>query len=387
MQDYLIEFRFSGGAKEAIKELKDSISRNYHVTRKKIVPHITLVGPLYTKDEKRLVKEISNVAKRYELVKFKLVGFDSFENRVIYVKIKPSEELKKLRLEMVEKLQKFCDLSGHDYEEDFTFHATVVLNDIQRKFDRISEFLQTWKIPEIEQYVLRITVIGRHSRILCEYDLMLRKPLNRSEALDRDIFKKTIKKLNEKREPSEIKFEDITNKERVFVFSYAHFDHDNIIRYSHRPFDSTRQMNHEMVRNWNDTVKDDVVYFLGDLTVGKGRRPIDFWHKKLGGEKYHLRGNHDTDIIEGAIVIPNRYGIQYRNYKFLLIHDPHRPFGYDGWIIHGDKHNTNLEKYPFINQKNKTVNVSAELVDFTPLSLERLISLIETRQSYTTING
>lgn len=387
MSEYLIEFRFSGYAKDAIKELKEAISRNFHVTRKKIVPHMTLVGPIYTKDEKRLVKEISNVAKHYELVKFKLDGFDRFENRVIYVKIKPSEELKKLRLEMVEKLQKFCDLKEYDYEQDFTFHATVVLNDIQRKFNRISEFIQTWKIPEIEQYVLRITVIGRRSRILCEYDLMLRKDLNRSEALDRDIFKKTIRKLNEKREPSEIKFEDITSKERVFVFSDAHFDHRNIIRFSRRPFDSTSQMNHEMVRNWNDTVKDDTVYFLGDLTVGRGRRPIDFWHKKLGGEKYHLRGNHDTDIIEGAMPISTRYGIQYRNYKFLLMHDPHRPFGYDGWIIHGDKHNTNLEKYPFINQKNMTVNVSAELVNYTPLSLEKLISLIETRQSYITING
>jgi len=69
------------------------------------------------------------------------------------------------------------------------------------------------------------------------------------------------------------------------------------------------------------------------------------------------------------------------------MHDPYRPLGYDGWIIHGDKHNKHLKEYPFINQKNKTVNVSSELVHYTPSSLEKLISLIETRRDFKTIDG
>lgn len=380
---YLIEFRFSGYAKEAIKELKKNIARNYHVKSQK-VPHITLVGPISTRDEKRLVKEVKDVCKHYELVKFKLDGFDSFEDRVIFVKIKPSEELEQLRLELYEKLKEFCDVSEFDSESNFTFHATLV-KDMQRKFDRIWEYLKTWKIPEMDQYVIRVTVI-KNFRILAEYDLLQKKTLDHLKSLDRKTYHKTIEKLDKKREPSEIKFEDVSSKERIFVFSDAHFDHRNIIRFSHRPFDSKTQMNHAMLRNWNDAVKEDSVYFLGDLTYGRGRRPIDYWNKKLSGEKYHLRGNHDTDIIEGATVIPNRYGIQYHKYKFLLMHDPHRPFGYEGWIIHGDKHNNNLDKYPFINQENRTVNVSAELVNYTPLSLERLVSLIETGDSYNTID-
>jgi len=387
MTNYLIEFRFSGYAKEAIMELKNTISRNFHVTRKKIVPHISLVGSLYTNDEKKLVKEISNVAKHYDIIKFKLDGFDRFENRVIYVKIVPSEELKQLRLDLVEKLRPFCKLSEYDYDQDFTFHATIVLHDIERKFDKISEFLKTWKIPEIELTVLRITVIGRNSRILCEYDLMQKKVLNRSESLDRDVFKKTIKIFNEKRDPSEIKFEEIPSNEQVFVLSDTHFDHSNVIRFTHRPFSSVLEMNHELVSNWNKAVKDNRVYFLGDLAFGRGRRPIDHWLEKLGGKIYLLRGNHDTDIIRRASVIPNRYGIQYGNYKFLLMHEPRRPFGYDGWIIHGDKHNINLIKYPFINQNNKTINVSSELVNYTPISLEKIILLIDTGRSYITTEG
>ena len=385
-KDYLIEFRFSGYAKDTVKEIKKSISRNFHVTKKKIVPHITIVGPLYTKDEKRLVKEVVSVVKNYKLIKCNFDGFESFENRVIYVGIKPSEELKQLRLEIVEKLQEFCTLSVFDYDKSFTFHATLVLKDIQRKFDRIWNFLQSWKLPKLDQYVIRITIL-RESRILGEYDLLQRKLLDREQSRDRKIYRKTIELLNKIRPPTEIEFEDIPLNEKNFVLSDTHFDHRNIIRFCNRPFRSTREMNYELVKNWNNTVNNNRIFFLGDLTYGRGRRPIDYWLGKLSGDIYHLRGNHDTDMIERAEVISDRYGIQYKGYKFLLMHGPHRPHGYDGWTIHGDKHNGNLKDYPLIHQKNKTVNVCAELVDYTPLSLDKLIMMIETGRSYKTIDG
>ena len=387
MNEYLIEFRFSGYAKQSIKELKSNITRNFGVTKRKIVPHITLAGSLQTRDEKRLVQEIVNVCKKYDLVKFKIDGFDNFENRVIFVKIKPSEELKKLRLEIAERLYKFCNTTKFDRDEEFTFHATLVLKDIQRKFDKIWDYLQTWRIPEMEQYVLRITIL-KNSRILAEYDLILKKLLNRRDSLDRDIHDKTIKKLEKLRESTDRNFEDITNDENVYFFSDAHFDHKNIIKYCNRPFDSTRQMNQTMVENWTDIVSDnDKVFFLGDMSYGRDRRPIDYWLGKLTGKISYIRGNHDKDIINQATVIHSHYGIKYNNYQFLLMHDPRRPNGYDGWIIHGDKHNNHPKEYPFINQKNKTVNVCAELVDYTPINLDRLIMLIETGRSYKTVNG
>lgn len=44
----------------------------YGTITKRVVPHITLVGPLHTDDEKRLVKEVKNIASKYILVEFKL---------------------------------------------------------------------------------------------------------------------------------------------------------------------------------------------------------------------------------------------------------------------------------------------------------------------------
>lgn len=385
--EYLIEIRFSGYVKDSIKELNDCISENFHGTQKKIIPHITLIGPLQTSDKKRLIAEVKNICKKYELVKFQLDGFGHFENCVIYVKIKPSDELKQLRAELVETLGKFCRLSEFDDESHFTFHATLVMSDIQKKFERIWEYLQSWKIQKIEQYAVRITVLTERRKILVEYDLLQHKVLDRHDALDREEFKKTLDKLDKKHDDQEIEFQDLTAKGKIYVYSDAHFDHGNIItKFVFRPFTSTRQMNQELLTNWNNTVgKNEIIYFLGDMTYGRHRYSIDYWLDKINGQVNYVRGNHDCDQITRARVIPNSYGIKYGDYKFLLMHDPYRPFGYEGWIIHGDKHNNDLENYPFINQKNKTVNVCAELVDYTPLSLDILISLIESGQNYKTI--
>ncbi len=384
--NYLVEFRFSGFVKQSIKELKTNITKKFGVTQRKIVPHITIAGSLQTSDEKRLVQEIVDVCKKYDLVKFKIDGFDNFEDRVIFVKIDPSQELEHLRLEIAERLYRFCDVTPFDREEKFTFHATLVLKDIQMKFDRIWDYLQTWRIPEMEQYVLRITIL-KNSKILAEYDLILKKLLNRTDSLDREIYKKTLKKLEKMRETTDRKFKDVTG-EKIYFFSDAHFDHERIIMLCNRPFNSTREMNQTLVSNWQDTVgHNDTVFFLGDMCLGRDRNSIDYWLSKLSGNISYIRGNHDEDIINHANVIHSHYGIKYNNYQFLVMHDPHRPKGYDGWIIHGDQHNNDLKNYPFINQKNKTVNVCAELVEYTPLNLDRLITLIETGHSYNTIQG
>ena len=388
MTHYLIEFRFSGKAKGILKDLIYTISKTYHVkgaTRKKVVPHISLAGPLYTKDQKKLVKEFQNIIKKYDCVSFKLDGFDKFEreNKVIFVKIKPSKELLKLRNEIVKKLKKFCDMNEHDYEKDYSPHATIAFKDIDRKFNQIWNYLESWEIPKMNQFVLRVTLI-KNSKILYEYDLMLKKLLRRSEALNRSLFQKTLEKYFEKRKKlglenwTILETDDVTDKGKIFLISDTHFDHKNIIRYCNRPFTSKNKMNEALLNNWNFTVgKSDIVFFLGDLAYGHGKRSIDYWLSKLNGKKFFIRGNHDKDIITKAKVIPDRYTISYKNQKFMLMHDPHRPFGWDGWIIHGDKHNNNLEDFPGIHKKNKTINICSEMIQYTPISLEEIISKIK----------
>jgi calcineurin-like phosphoesterase family protein len=75
-------------------------------------------------------------------------------------------------------------------------------------------------------------------------------------------------------------------KKSIYLISDTHFDHQNIIKYCHRPFRDVRQMNKAMMRNWNNTVKArDTVYFLGDWTYGRRHKPAKYWRRGLKGHK------------------------------------------------------------------------------------------------------
>ena len=198
MPQYLIEFRFHGYARKYLKRSIFDVARRFRVkgvTRKRPVPHITLVGPFETREIKRVITDVESVANNYDLVNFKLIGFGYFNNprgKVIYADIEPSKELEELRWELAKRLMKYAEIKEWDKRERFSFHATIAFKDIDRKFSEIWRYLKSKETPNINQDLLRITIIGTEGRIVCEYDLMLKRLLNRRAALSRRIWKKTI---------------------------------------------------------------------------------------------------------------------------------------------------------------------------------------------------
>jgi len=161
----------------------------------------------------------------------------------------------------------------------------------------------------------------------------------------------------------------------IFLIADTHFDHANIMRYCHRPFKNVKDMNRTLVRNWNNIVKPrDTVYFLGDWSFGRGSKPARYWIRRLHGKIISIKGSHDKKTK--GVRFYSRKVIYYGGYKFLLIHNPgERPENWDGWVIHGHKHNNNTVLYPFINGKRKTINVSVELINYRPISINSLLSL------------
>ncbi len=208
MIHYLIEFRLNGYAKRYAKRLIYDVSKKFKVkgvTRKRAVPHISLFGPFTARYQKKMITEIENIASKYTLVPFRIKGFNYFDNpnnKVIYLDIYPSEELKQLRYEIAKKLRK---LSSNEPFQDkysknkFKFHATIAFKDINRKFDRIWNYLKSKEEPDIEQYLLRITIL-KSSKILYEYDLLQKRLLSRRQSLNKYIYQKTIEILKEEQE-------------------------------------------------------------------------------------------------------------------------------------------------------------------------------------------
>ena len=208
MAHYLIEFRFHGYARKYAKGIIYDVSKNFKVkgvTRKKVVPHITMFGPFITRNEKKMISEVANVAKKYTLVPFTVKGFNYFDNsanKVIYLDIEPSEELRQLRYDLASRLKKITTTkSSQDRKnkDEFYFHATIAFKDIDRKFYRILHYLKKKEEPNINQHLVRITILkGR--RILCEYDLLRKQMLTRRQALNKQVFQRTIDILKRERQ-------------------------------------------------------------------------------------------------------------------------------------------------------------------------------------------
>jgi len=89
----------------------------------------------------------------------------------------------------------------------------------------------------------------------------------------------------------------------VFLVSDTHFGHAGVCRFMRadgvtklRPWDNPEEMDEEMVKRWNETVRPkDKVYHLGDVVIN--RKSLDIMHR-LNGDKVLIRGNHDIFKLE-----------------------------------------------------------------------------------------
>ena len=202
MANFLIEFRLHGYAKEYAKDVVYSVAKKFRVrgvAGRRVVPHISLYGPGKTEDIRKVISAVEKVGSKYSLVPFKVKGFGYFNKtpKVIYFDISPSKELEDLRWELSQELRKVSTGQSWDSQRNHSFHATIAFRDIDAKFDRIWAYLKSKEKPDINQYLLRITVIGARGRIVCEYDSVLKKLLNRRAALSKFWWLKTINRLRE----------------------------------------------------------------------------------------------------------------------------------------------------------------------------------------------
>jgi len=420
-ESFFIEFRLQGFAKQYANWVNSRIHgearrlRIRKLSEGRCVSHIALFGPARTNNLKRVIDEVERTCRKYTLVPFKIGGFDCFRNpdaNWLYLDVEPSSELEQLRYEIAFNLirseriiHNTCQPFDHNSKCEFHSSIGKYAPRDKDKFERLLDFAETkcsseafrrhkssifrrifnvikryiFRIennfyPNINLYLLRVTVLGRGSRIQCEYDLVLKKLLSRREALSRHWYHRSIGKLQELlNSPKQQKSPRPDGS--IYFIGDTHFDHKNIIKYAHRPFPNVTEMNNVIKSNWNGTVGDnDTVYFLGDWTFGRGHKPARYWIKQLKGDIISILGSHDRET--DGMRFENTKVLHVNGYSFLLMHDPEgRKTKWHGWIIHGHVHNNKMDKYPFINGELKTINVSAELIHYKPVSLSYLLSL------------
>lgn len=171
----------------------------------------------------------------------------------------------------------------------------------------------------------------------------------------------------------------------VFLVSDTHFGHLGVCKFMGpdgvtklRPWNSPEEMDEEMVKRWNETVRpNDKVYHLGDVVIN--RKALKILHR-LNGDKVLIKGNHDIFRLED-------YTEHFRDIRAyhvmngcILSHIPMHEsnLGRFGTNIHGHLHAHRVMKMDYGREivDPRYHCVCVEQTDFRPILLEDVFKRI-----------
>lgn len=198
MTHYFIEFRFQGKVKYEMKRMVYEIDRKFNLKRarrKRPIPHVTIISPFYTRNQSQLIKDFKNICNKYSLIKFKINGYDCFDNsKVVYININPSRELIQFRKDLIKQIKKYSILKDYDINDGYKPHVALAmkLNDVQ--FNKVKKYV-LWNKGISKNYSMIRTTLIKGNKILCEYDFLLRRLLNREGSKSKILYRETTNKF------------------------------------------------------------------------------------------------------------------------------------------------------------------------------------------------
>lgn len=183
---------------------------------------------------------------------------------------------------------------------------------------------------------------------------------------------------------------------KVYFTSDTHFNHFNIAKYCHRPFESRKEMNDALIANWNKVVPEDgIVVHCGDFTLIREENLKDYEKiaRNLNGRILLIRGNHDRvpliiennpeskfiAIVDMAKIVINGVRIIAAHYPLLAYPAEYQVFGHIHTMSDGTCHGTDG---PVVAKLNKTqYDVGVDQNNFTPLSYWQLFDIFRRKNN------
>lgn len=124
---------------------------------------------------------------------------------------------------------------------------------------------------------------------------------------------------------------------RTWVTSDLHFNHEKEFLYEPRGFESIKEHDEEIIKNWNATVSpEDIVYLLGDVFLGSDKEYGKSCLEQLNGNIKLILGNHDGSAKQqvyescpNVSIVGYSTLIKYKKYNIYLSHFPTIVSNYD----------------------------------------------------------
>lgn len=177
----------------------------------------------------------------------------------------------------------------------------------------------------------------------------------------------------------------------IFFISDTHFGHEKCCTVFKRkdgsplrPFANAQEMDEEMVRRWNEVVREqDKVYHLGDVVISKKYLGV---LGRLNGSKRLIRGNHDIfKTKEYMQYFKEIYGVRVLE-DTVLTHVPLHPASVtERWNvnIHGHLHANEVMKTDQYGREYPDplyMTACVEHTDYRPIEFSEMRERIKSRR-------
>lgn len=165
----------------------------------------------------------------------------------------------------------------------------------------------------------------------------------------------------------------------VWFTADLHLGHENVIRYTGRPFKNAKEMDSTLIANWNARVQDkDEIYVVGDFSFHP-HRVTESIYNALRGHKHLIRGNHDTQPVTRLPWVSQSdiREVKHAGEKIILCHYSMRVWkgSHRGtWMLYGHSHGNLLEP------KGKTFDIGVDSHNFYPWSFDEIKAKMDKKE-------
>lgn len=190
-----------------------------------------------------------------------------------------------------------------------------------------------------------------------------------------------------------------SSKQGIWFTSDLHFGHQNIIKFCNRPWETTDEMDANLIKNWNSVVKpDDLVFDLGDFAFATNAR----WKEllsQLNGHHYLILGNHDISRWPGDKTMELFEGVNHQmilkidGRMVYLNHYPYLCFG-GAWRepknavyqlfghVHSGPNCGGTDSDRLVNLFPYQYDVGVDNNNYTPVSWQQVQEIINKQVEY-----
>jgi len=160
-----------------------------------------------------------------------------------------------------------------------------------------------------------------------------------------------------------------------FFTADEHYGHENIIRYSGRPFSNVKEMDQELIDRHNSVVDEgDVVIHAGDFTLKDYREAVSY-QERLNGHHIFLRGSHDRWLKGTPHHEIWEWYFKAKNVYVVVCHYAMRTWArshYNSWNLYGHSHGK-------LSPIGKQYDIGVDSNDFTPVSIEQISEIMKNK--------